>query len=84
MPDWAKLTKQEKELYAHEMEVYAAYLTYVDHYIGELVAFLEEMGQLDNTLIITVSDNGASPEGGPERLVQREPVLQQRAATARS
>jgi len=49
----------------HQMEVYAAYLSYVDHYIGELVAFLDEMGQLDNTLIITVSDNGASPEGGP-------------------
>ncbi len=39
--------------------------TYVDHYIGELIAFLEEMGQLDNTLIIAVSDNGASAEGGP-------------------
>ncbi len=62
---WAKLSPQEKQLYAHQMEVYAAYLSYVDHYIGELVAFLEEMGQLDNTLIITVSDNGASAEGGP-------------------
>jgi arylsulfatase len=66
VPYWAKLTKQQKEVYAHEMEVYAAYLSYVDHYIGELVAFLGEMGQLDNTLIITVSDNGASPEGGPD------------------
>ena len=65
VPYWAKLTKEQKEVYAHEMEVFAAYLTYVDHYIGELVAFLDEMGQLDNTLIITVSDNGASPEGGP-------------------
>ncbi len=62
---WAKLSPQEKQLYAHQMEVYAAYLSYVDHYIGELVAFLEEMGELDNTLIITVSDNGASAEGGP-------------------
>jgi arylsulfatase len=62
---WANLSKQEKEVYAHEMEVYAAFLTYTDHYIGELVAFLEEMGQLDNTLIITLSDNGASAEGGP-------------------
>ncbi len=65
VPEWAKLTKQEKELYSHEMEVYAAYLTYVDHYVGDLVTFLDDMGQLDNTLIITVSDNGASSEGGP-------------------
>jgi arylsulfatase A-like enzyme len=65
VPEWAKLTAQEKQLYAHEMEVYAAYLSFVDHYVGELVAYLEEIGQLDNTLIITVSDNGASSEGGP-------------------
>jgi len=65
VPEWAKLTDKQKELYSHQMEVYAAYLSYVDHYVGELVSFLEEMGQLDNTLIITVSDNGASSEGGP-------------------
>jgi arylsulfatase A-like enzyme len=62
-PPWDKLTAEQKKVYAHEMEVYAAYLSYVDHSIGELVAFLEELGQLDNTLIIAVSDNGASPEG---------------------
>src|SRR5215831_2619611 len=62
---WAKLTNEEKAVYAHQMEVYAAYLEFVDHNIGELIAFLDEMGQLENTLIITVSDNGASAEGGP-------------------
>jgi arylsulfatase len=62
---WANLSKEEKAVYAREMEVYAAYLEFVDHNIGELVAFLEGMGELDNTLIITVSDNGASAEGGP-------------------
>ena len=62
---WANLSKDEKAMFAHQMEVYAAYLSYVDHYVGELVAFLEEMEQLDNTLIILVSDNGASAEGGP-------------------
>jgi arylsulfatase len=66
VPYWDKLTKQQKEVYAHEMEVYAAYLSYADHYIGELVAFLDKMGQLDNTLIVAISDNGASPEGGPD------------------
>ncbi|MBM4068483.1 MAG: arylsulfatase [Planctomycetes bacterium] len=65
VPEWDKLGREEKELYARQMEVYAAYLSYVDHHIGELIAFLTEMGQLDNTLIITVSDNGASAEGGP-------------------
>jgi arylsulfatase len=65
VPMWAKLPQGEKNLYAREMEVYAAYLSYVDHNIGELLAFLKEMGQYENTLIITVSDNGASAEGGP-------------------
>src|SRR5262249_38323475 len=65
VPYWDKLSKEDKAVYATEMEVYAAYLSYVDHYIGELIAFLEEMGDLDNTIIITVSDNAASAEGGP-------------------
>jgi arylsulfatase len=62
---WDNLSKEEKAVYAREMEVYAAYLEFVDHNIGELLAFLEEMGQMENTLIIAVSDNGASAEGGP-------------------
>jgi arylsulfatase A-like enzyme len=62
---WAKLNKEDKEVYARQMEVYAAYLSFVDHHVGELVQFLEVMDQLDNTLIILVSDNGASAEGGP-------------------
>jgi arylsulfatase len=62
---WANLSDEQKKLYARQMEVYAAYLSYVDHHVGQLLAFLEEMGQLDNTLIIAVSDNGASAEGGP-------------------
>jgi arylsulfatase A-like enzyme len=62
---WKSLTKEQKEMYARQMEVYAAYLSFVDHNIGELIAFLEVMDQLDNTMIILVSDNGASPEGGP-------------------
>ena len=72
---WTKLTKEEKELYSHQMEVYAAYLSFVDHYVGELVAFLKEIGQLDNTLIITVSDNGApARRGGRTGPLQRDTV----------
>lgn len=65
VPAWAGLTKEQKRVFATQMETFAAYLTYVDHHIGELIAFLEELGELDNTLIIAVSDNGGSAEGGP-------------------
>ncbi len=48
------------------MEVYAAYLAYTDHEIGRVVQAVEDMGKLDNTLIIYISgDNGGSAEGSP-------------------
>jgi hypothetical protein len=46
-------------------EVYAGFLSHADHHIGQLLDYLEESGQLGNTLVILVSDNGASGEGGP-------------------
>ena len=46
------------------MEVYAGFLSHADHHIGRVVAFCKEIGELDNTLIMVVSDNGASAEGG--------------------
>ena len=46
-------------------EVYAGFLSHADAQIGRLVDHLEEIGQLDNTIIVVVSDNGASGEGGP-------------------
>ena len=46
-------------------EVYAGFMSYTDHEIGRLIDYLEESGQLDNTIIVVVSDNGASGEGGP-------------------
>ena len=46
-------------------EVYAGFLSHADHQIGRLLDYLEESGQLDNTIIVLVSDNGASGEGGP-------------------
>jgi arylsulfatase len=63
--DWNKLSADERRLYARMMEVFAGYLEHTDHHIGELIAFLKEMGEYDNTLIMVVSDNGASAEGGP-------------------
>lgn len=64
IPRWEKLSPEEKKLYAHQAEVYAAYLAYTDHEIGRVVKAVEEIGALDNTLIIYISgDNGASAEG---------------------
>lgn len=67
-PDWVKgwdsLGTEEKHLYARQMEVFAAFLSHADYHIGRLMASLEELGELDNTLVMLVSDNGASGEGG--------------------
>jgi arylsulfatase A-like enzyme len=63
--DWHTLSADERRLYARMMEVFAGFLEHTDHYIGELVAFLKELGEYENTLIMVISDNGASSEGGP-------------------
>ncbi len=63
--DWEKLSKEEKKVYARMMEVFAGFLEHTDHYLGELMDFLKEMKQFDNTLIMLISDNGSSAEGGP-------------------
>jgi arylsulfatase len=63
--DWNKLSADERRLFARMMEVFAGFLEHTDHYIGELIAFLKDIGEYDNTLIMVVSDNGASAEGGP-------------------
>ena len=57
---------EEKRLFARMAEVYAGFLAHADHHIGRLLDYLEESGQRDNTLVILVSDNGASGEGGPD------------------
>ncbi|HEY9478197.1 MAG TPA: arylsulfatase, partial [Microbacteriaceae bacterium] len=62
---WASLTDDEKALFARMAEVYAGFLGHVDSEIGRLLGFLEEFGWRDNTLVVVVSDNGASGEGGP-------------------
>jgi arylsulfatase len=63
--DWSKLSADERRLYARMMEVFAGFLEHTDHHIGELISFLKDMGEYDNTLIMLISDNGASAEGGP-------------------
>lgn len=63
--DWNSLSADERKLYARMMEVFAGFLEHTDHYIGELIQFLKELGEYENTLIMVISDNGASAEGGP-------------------
>ena len=57
-------------------EVYAGFLAHADHHIGRLLDYLEESGQRENTMIIVVSDNGASGEGGPNGSVNEMQVRQ--------
>jgi arylsulfatase A-like enzyme len=62
--DWEKLSADEKKLFLHQMEVYAGYAEQTDYEIGRLVDAIEELGEIDNTLIIFIAgDNGASAEG---------------------
>ncbi len=62
---WDSLSDYEKRLFARMAEVYAGFLSHTDHEIGRLLAFLEQSGQRENTIVVLVSDNGASGEGGP-------------------
>src|SRR5205814_4163089 len=62
---WDSLSADEKRLFARMAEVYAGFLSHADHHIGRLLDFLEASEQRENTLVILVSDNGASGEGGP-------------------
>jgi len=63
---WDTLNDEEKKLFIRQANVYAAYLAYTDHEIGRVIQAVDDMGKLDNTLIIYISgDNGASGEGSP-------------------
>ena len=64
LPKWDTLSADQKKLFARQAEVFAAYAAYTDHEIGRVIQQVEDMGKLDNTLIIyIVGDNGTSPEG---------------------
>ena len=64
---WDDLSADEKKLFERQMEVYAAYLAYTDHEIGRVIQAVDDLGKLDNTLIIYISgDNGSSAEGTPQ------------------
>ena len=64
LPQWDSLSLEEKTLFIKQADVFGAYLAYTDHEIGRVIQAVEDMGQLDNTLIIYIAgDNGASAEG---------------------
>jgi arylsulfatase A-like enzyme len=66
IPDWDKLSADEKKLYTHQVEVFAAFLDYTDHEIGRMLKAVEATGEMDNTMVVYIAgDNGTSAEGGP-------------------
>jgi arylsulfatase A-like enzyme len=62
---WDSLSDDERRLFVRMAEVYAGFISYTDDQIGRVIDYLEESGQLENTIVVVVSDNGASGEGGP-------------------
>jgi arylsulfatase A-like enzyme len=63
---WDTLTADEKKLFIRQVEVFAAYAAYSDYEIGRLIQHFQDLGKLDNTLVIYINgDNGTSAEGGP-------------------
>jgi len=64
LPQWDSLSWEKKKLFIRQADVYGAYLAYTDHEIGRVIQAVENLGELNNTLIIYISgDNGASAEG---------------------
>ncbi len=61
---WDQLSDDEKKLFLRQVDVFAAYVAYTDHEIGRVIQAVEDIGKLDNTLIIYINgDNGTSAEG---------------------
>jgi arylsulfatase A-like enzyme len=64
LKEWSALTADEKKMFVRQVEVFAAYVAYTDHEIGRVIQAVEDMGKLDNTLIVYIEgDNGNSAEG---------------------
>jgi arylsulfatase A-like enzyme len=69
---WATLSADEQRLFSRMAEVYAGYSEYTDAQVGRIVEYLEESGQLDNTIVFYCADNGASGEGSPDGSVNEQ------------
>jgi len=66
---WNTLNADEKKLFSRMMEVYAGFSEYTDAQVGRIIDYLEQTGQLENTVVLYAADNGASGEGGPNGTV---------------
>jgi arylsulfatase len=64
VPKWESLSDDGRRLASRMMEVFAGFLSHTDHHIGRVLDFLRSIDQLENTLVMAISDNGASAEGG--------------------
>jgi arylsulfatase len=65
VPEWDSLPEASRKLFSRFMEVFAGFLSHTDAQLGRLMEFLRARGDLDNTVVMVISDNGASAEGGP-------------------
>lgn len=69
VPAWEQVPTEQRALFARHMETYAAMLDCVDQNVGRLVALLQDLGELDNTIIVISSDNGGTHAGGVQGAV---------------
>lgn len=74
---WDELSENQKKISARYMEAYAGMLEHTDAQIGRLIEYLREIGELDNTVVVFLSDNGASAEGGPDGTINNFRKLNQ-------
>jgi arylsulfatase A-like enzyme len=73
---WDSLSDDEKRLFSRMAEVYAGFSEYTDAQVGRIIDYLEGSGQLDNTIVFSCADNGASGEGSPDGSVNEQRFLQ--------
>ena len=72
---WEELNEKEREMFCRMAEVYAGFSEYTDAQVGRIVDYLEESGQLENTIIFYCADNGASGEGSPNGSVNEGKIF---------
>jgi arylsulfatase A-like enzyme len=72
---WDSLSVEEKRLFSRMAEVFAGFSEYTDAQVGRIIDYLQESGQLDNTLVIYCADNGASGEGSANGSVNENKVF---------
>lgn len=73
---WADLSPEQRRIYGRLQEVYAGFVEHTDAQIGRLVDFLQACGELDNTIVVFLSDNGASADGGRYGAINARTILQ--------